>query len=313
MDSLIFIGGTPRSGTSLVQRILDMHEEIYAGPEFDHLSALCKLYRTMKHGLENQRQSNYYDGDQLKATFANVICDIFQRKMEREAVTRLSEKTPSNVLAFEELHELFPKAKFVFVVRDPRGSISSFKNVAKRAKEYGDSVLVGNNLFKDLALIKEYVSSGNEFCLKHQEYCYLLRYESLVKDPKREVSNLCAFLGVPFYEGMLDLSAKENDMNKLINARNKTVRAWFTKGMLERKIDEKDTELWRSELSWQEIGIINEFFRNNRLECLDPYDFNGVGGLALQAVMFPRKVKKRIKSIVRLSLKLINKSYLSSR
>lgn len=48
-----------------------------------------------------------------------------------------SEKTPGNVLIFDELLEIFPKARCFHVVRDPRGTVSSMLEVGKRALKQG--------------------------------------------------------------------------------------------------------------------------------------------------------------------------------
>ncbi|MEO1139914.1 MAG: sulfotransferase, partial [Pseudomonadota bacterium] len=34
---MIFVGGPPRSGTTLLQRIMGAHQDVFAGPEFDFI------------------------------------------------------------------------------------------------------------------------------------------------------------------------------------------------------------------------------------------------------------------------------------
>lgn len=46
---LIIIGGSPRSGTTLVQNILDSHPDVLGGPEFLHLPDIVRL-RNKLHG-----------------------------------------------------------------------------------------------------------------------------------------------------------------------------------------------------------------------------------------------------------------------
>ena len=40
----IFVGGSPRSGTTLVQRILASHPNIFGRPEFDFLHAIADIF-----------------------------------------------------------------------------------------------------------------------------------------------------------------------------------------------------------------------------------------------------------------------------
>jgi len=119
-ENIIIIGGAPRSGTSLVQKILDLNSNIYGGPEFDYLLDISKLFVKMKKGIKSGRQVDYYNEEELAETFRLFIFSFLNRKPEKENVKYISEKTPNNALIFNQLVEILPKAKYVFVVRDPK-------------------------------------------------------------------------------------------------------------------------------------------------------------------------------------------------
>jgi protein-tyrosine sulfotransferase len=124
----IFIGGVPRSGTSIFQKILDGHSQIYGGPEFDHIYTTLKLYSNYKNGVEvTKRQKHYYSEKEVLQRFRTLLNDFLSTKLNQEKVTYLSEKTPSNLLVFHQLKEIFPKSKFIWVIRDPRANLFSFK------------------------------------------------------------------------------------------------------------------------------------------------------------------------------------------
>lgn len=55
-ERLIFTGGAARSGTTLVQNILDSHPDIVGGPEFLHLEDLMAF---KKKGKYFHRPGNY--------------------------------------------------------------------------------------------------------------------------------------------------------------------------------------------------------------------------------------------------------------
>jgi hypothetical protein len=269
-QGLIFVGGAPRSGTSLVQKILDLHPEIYAGPEFDHLPAIIHLYERMKEGVENGRQVFYYNDESIKEHFSFFIEKLLLQKKEKEGVKMLSEKTPANVLVFDKLKAFFPKAKFLFIVRDPRAIINSMKTVAERGRESGISVSVGNDLLQDLMIVHKYLKAGDSFFRKNTNDCYCLYYESLVREPENEIKRICSFLGVKFHPRMLETD-KKTDGSELIEQGNETVKAWYTKDMYDRPINESSVDNWKSRLEKKDVYFIDSFFSNKEVSCLDKY------------------------------------------
>jgi hypothetical protein len=57
----IFVGGAPRSGTTLVQRILGAHSLVYAGPEFDLVPEIIRLRNQFIQKIIAGRISAYMD------------------------------------------------------------------------------------------------------------------------------------------------------------------------------------------------------------------------------------------------------------
>lgn len=89
---LLFVGGAPRSGTTLVQRVLNSHPEIYGGPEFDFISDLMDLHYRMQNSVGIGRISEYFDSNQLNTHFEHFIKGIFEDKAMSEGVSVISEK-----------------------------------------------------------------------------------------------------------------------------------------------------------------------------------------------------------------------------
>jgi len=52
LGRLVFVGGSPRSGTTLVQRVLNHYPKEYGGPEFDFIPSIAELYQKFLRGLE---------------------------------------------------------------------------------------------------------------------------------------------------------------------------------------------------------------------------------------------------------------------
>jgi len=269
-ENIIIIGGAPRSGTSLVQKILDLNSNIYGGPEFDYLLDISKLFVKMKKGIKSGRQVDYYNEEELAETFRLFIFSFLNRKPEKENVKYISEKTPNNALIFNQLVEILPKAKYVFVVRDPKAIINSMKEVYIRSKKSGGNTDVGKSLIQDLRLINEYFNHANTFIKKNSDKILIISYEKLVTHPKTEIFKLCEFINVIFEEQMLNTEI-ENDSSRLISKNSYLSSAFYTKEMFDKPIDKNSLENWKNGLTKSEALFINEYFLNKNYEFLRSY------------------------------------------
>lgn len=100
-----------------------------------------------------------------------------------------ADKTPQNFLHLDRLGAAFPKARFVFVVRDPRQVLASLKHASGKghdARRYHPWVY---------AL---YWRSAARAALERRSdpRAHLLRYEDLVDRPARAIADLNRFLGI---------------------------------------------------------------------------------------------------------------------
>lgn len=272
-SNYIFVGGVPRSGTSLVQKMLDLHPDIYGGPEFDHLLALTRVYQQMLKGYATKRQQCYYSVEDLRGSFAAFIDSLLDSKRKEKGVKYLSEKTPANILCFKELSELYPHAKFIFVLRDPRACLNSLLKVQQRAKQEGVFFTDAKGPLAELETIKYYVGHGEKFYQENPTSCYLVKYENLALNPESEARKLCEFLGIEFLASMLETS-RENDTSKFIESSEE--RAWYTKELYDRNVDASRASSWQSELPPLLIELTEFFLRNGPSILKKEYDLNAV-------------------------------------
>jgi len=293
----IFVGGAPRSGTTLVQKILDMHSMIYGGPEFDHLPALMRQCALMMNGISNNRQAYYYEKGYLTDAFGLFVRTLFSQKADKEGVNIISEKTPDNVLVFELLATIFPDAKFVFVVRDPRAILNSFINVKKRYLSSGikQRVNIGEDIFDDLVKIHKSLRAGDDFLARYPEKGTVIYYEDLVKTPELEVERICNFIDVPYEAGMLDTTT-QNDSSLLIQKRQLT-EAPFVTDLFDKRIDETAANSWEDDLSAAQKIVASHFFLRHPLRCLTRYSFELAGPLG-RSRFWSIFIRKRISDCV---------------
>ena len=120
----------------------------------------------------------------------------------------MADKSPRYVRNLPTLHELWPAAKFVHLVRDGRDvglSVLSWKKVVVRGELVANLPTWEEDRTTTVALWWErLVRLGREdgAPLGPAQY-HELRYEALVADPATECEGLCAFLGVPYDEAMV--------------------------------------------------------------------------------------------------------------
>lgn len=132
-----------------------------------------------------------------KTLFELIVFAFLHRQIERYDLQHivLIEKTPFHFTAMEEIVELYPKARFVGIIRHPVAVIASRKK----------------NIIQDRNLtIKELASQWNRMIFlceklqkKSQKQIYLLKYESLVQNVSQKMSELCSFLNINYNQNLL--------------------------------------------------------------------------------------------------------------
>lgn len=104
----------------------------------------------------------------------------------------MSEKTPRNVLVFSELLSVFPTARFIHVVRDPRAVVASLLQVGKRQKKRGRKQGRGmDTATAAINHVKAHVCAGLAASAAAPERILTVVYEELVTNPEKETKKLC--------------------------------------------------------------------------------------------------------------------------
>lgn len=118
------------------------------------------------------------------------------------------EKTPAHALWLPEIRDLFPRARLLFMVRDPRDVLISYDdrwNFGRRDIEY---------LTATAALLKFYL-----FHLLNQSgfspgQVHWVKYELLTAQPSVELQKICDFLGVDFEPSMLSFHHQNQNVEQ---------------------------------------------------------------------------------------------------
>ena len=122
---LIFIGGMPRSGTTLLRVLLDAHPDIRCGEETRVVPRILGFRsQWMKAPVESRRLKEAgITSDVLDSAVAAFILEIIAK--HGPPSKRLCNKDPFTLRSAVYLRQLFPGSKFIFMVRDGRAVVHS--------------------------------------------------------------------------------------------------------------------------------------------------------------------------------------------
>ncbi len=239
----IFIVGAPRSGTTLIGRMLGLHPDIVSPGEthffediygrrhlFGTLATRDNLERAAEHlmtalGRFRQRGQSIVDKalttaslvvrtEALGGNYDGLYLAFLSLIAEAEGKTRFCDDTPRHLFSLPTILRFFPDAKIIGAVRDPRDFLSSYKHYWKVAAE-ADRIRA---LYHPVMTPLIWQSSAQVLARAHArlgpERIHLLRYESLTAAPEEAARGLCDFLGVEYSSDMLEVDKNNSSFDR---------------------------------------------------------------------------------------------------
>jgi Flp pilus assembly protein TadD len=115
-DSPVFVVGFPRSGTTLLEQMLDAHPMLQSMDETPFFERLAgKLRAHNPKILADLSVLRQYDVDELRKHYHLMAAERIPRRWDAQLV----DKNPLNLLWLPMIYRLFPAAKFIFCLRHP--------------------------------------------------------------------------------------------------------------------------------------------------------------------------------------------------
>ena len=214
--NLIFLISQPRSGSSLTQQLLLNSETISSSPESWQMLSLIHTYK----------QTNISDDYNPKYAAINFIAflsktenglDNFKDDIKKIALSLYNkntkdngfflDKTPRYYHIIDELYELFPEAKFIFLVRNPLSVFASMLDYNFNGNYL--KFLGSKDRIEDLfsAPIKI------ERALKTHQNNILIKYEDVIENPKKELSRIFNYLEIDLPNDLGTYKIKDDFVN----------------------------------------------------------------------------------------------------
>lgn len=199
---VIVIGGCPRSGTTLLRRLLDEHPNIICGPETSALLPvrLSAGELASSYDLPEPEVAAMLRGSHSQAAF---VAQFFATAAQRRGKRRWAEKTPLNVRHLGWIFRHFPNATFLHVIRDGRDVVCSLRSHPVR--RFVDGAWVSVPQRRSVAsCIDQWLDLTGRGMLRRADPRYLeVRYEDLVGAPEHTMRRVMEFVGEPFEEAWL--------------------------------------------------------------------------------------------------------------
>lgn len=224
MNPLVFIVGCQRSGTTLLQRMMNanprlavVHESRWVPGLFeqrigltpegvvtrDLVSLLLDNPRFVAMEIEREDLEGLL-ADGVPNSYSDFMTGVYDLYGKKHGKDLVGDKTPSYVRSIPTLHHLWPDAKFIHIIRDGRDvclSAIDWKSggeLRRRFVPLHDEPVTPTAAWWDWL-----VRSGREAGATLPPELYReVRYESLVSAPAAECGTLCDFLGIPYDSAM---------------------------------------------------------------------------------------------------------------
>lgn len=238
----IFIVGMPRSGTSLVEKIISSHQDVYGAGELDYLFALgARLFLTESRHFKFGPLDSYprHSFELLGKSYLEQI-----DRLDHES-SRLTDKMPFNMMMLGLIKIALPNAKIIHCVRDAKDCCLSI---------YKQNFTTGNYRFAyDLKSVgqfhKQYQLLMNHWHQAMPGVIYDVSYEALAHNPELEIRNLLAACDLDWQDDCLNFDKTEGVIKtaSAYQARQpiytSSVRLWEKYGeFIQPLLDELDAE-----------------------------------------------------------------------
>ena len=187
----VFIIGMPRSGTSLTEQILASHPNVYGAGELNELNDMAaRLPMLLNH------KSTYPEC--IGALSVEIADRLVQRYSERlnafsRDARKISDKMPHNFMNLGLIALLFPEARIVHCVRDPRDTCLSiyFQNFGW-LHPYATKLENLGHYYREYQRLMKHWESVLELPIM------TVHYERMITDQEQTSRELVAFCDLPW-------------------------------------------------------------------------------------------------------------------
>jgi tetratricopeptide (TPR) repeat protein len=220
----VFLLGFPRSGTTLLEVVLEGHPDVVSLEENELLLDGVREFMRGPSGLDRLMRASAAALEPLRAAYWQRVASAGIEAAGKVFV----DKHPLNTLKLPLIARLFPRAKILFACRDPRDVVlSCFRHrFQMSAPIYQMLSLQGAALYYDAVM-------ALAVCLTTAlklDMC-LVRHEDVVTEFTREMKRVCSYLNLEWVPAMGDFALRTRTRAVLTPSTAQLVRGLNTEGL----------------------------------------------------------------------------------
>lgn len=267
----VFVVGCQRSGTTMLQRMLDAHPslavaydslfiprviaDVPVGVDPALTAELIEGVRSHRRFARLELPEEAIEASSERAeTYGEFVSELYEQYARLRGKALAGEKSPGYCRHIPRLLSLFPWVRFVHLIRDGREVAMSIRDWGKGAAKLElyerEPIAVGALWWcRDIRMGRQGgATAGPEHYLE-------VRYDALVDDPGAELGRISEFLDLPFAEEMLAYHEGKQRSKEGLSAK----AAWLppTRGLRD----------WRKDLSTRDQQLF-EAIAGDELEML---------------------------------------------
>lgn len=234
-EDIVFVVGAPRSGTTMLYKKLKEQFDVCGfdyETEIFSKKRLSNFKRYQDHPNIREFIATYHESLSRAEFFVQIHRKAFARG-------RIIEKTPQHLFYIDLLSQIFPKALFIHIVRDPRDAfLSGHEN---------KNIPQAKNVSKYVKYWKACVNKAIEFSELESERIMNLRYEDFVIDVDGNIENIGRFLN----------EQRSTDIKSVVDPRGKLAK--FRK--LNQPIDSSSVARWKKSKLKNDLIINSKYIK----------------------------------------------------
>lgn len=205
----IIIIGCPRSGTTLLRRLMDAHSDISCPGESFVLRGVARFLsgervaEGIDYGPVGGLGALGYSQDDIMAPLRRMALSFHQDLAKADGKSRIALKTAVDSFYLPQIHQIFKgHAKFVCVIRHGADVAMSLRDLSEAMEGIIDELMPYVETHRRLlpafaAAWADITTNMLDLAEAHGDQVFAFRYEDLVEEPEAVLSELFDFVDAP--------------------------------------------------------------------------------------------------------------------